>query len=53
MIKRPIILKSEVKSALSKMKNNKAAGLNEIVVKMLTALHDLGINNVTKETRSK
>ena len=39
----PKILKSEVKSAISRMKNNKAAGPDEIVAEMVAALDDFGI----------
>lgn len=40
----PLILKSELRSAIAKMKRNKAAGPGKIVIEMLTVLKNLGIN---------
>ncbi len=44
----PQILKEEVKLALSKMKKNKAAGPDDIVVEMLTSLEEFGIEKLTE-----
>lgn len=44
-IKKPVILKSEVRQALTKKKRNKE---DKIVREMLTALDDLGDDKVTK-----
>ena len=43
----PTILKSEVKAAISKIKRNKAKGPDGIVIEMIQALDDLGIESVT------
>ena len=44
----PKILISEVRTAMSKMKNNKAAGPDEIVAEMVSALDDFGIQKLTE-----
>ncbi|MCH9665805.1 MAG: hypothetical protein K0U41_08180 [Gammaproteobacteria bacterium] len=44
----PNILKSEVRAALAKMKRNKAAGPDEIVTEMITALEEFGIEKLTE-----
>ena len=44
----PEILKSGVRAAMAKMKRNKSAGPDEIVIELLTALEDFGIEKVTK-----
>ena len=43
----PPILKTEVESALKRMKNGKAAGEDEITAEMLKALHEFGIEKLT------
>lgn len=48
-MERPIILESEVKSTLTKMKRKKAAGSNENVIEILTVLDNLVIDTVTEE----
>lgn len=48
-MERLIVLKSEVRLALTKMNRNKSAGPNEIVKKMLlSALDDDSINKITE-----
>ena len=44
----PKILISEVRIAMSKMKNNKAAGPDEIVAEMVSALDDFGLQKLTE-----
>ena len=44
----PPILKVELENALRKMKNGKAAGVDEITAEMLKPLGDFGINKLTK-----
>ena len=44
----PSILKEEVESALKKMKNNKAAGPDEIRVELIKSLEEFGINKLTE-----
>ena len=44
----PEILRSEVRAAMAKMKRNKTAGSDEIVIEMVTALEDFGIEKVTE-----
>ena len=43
----PKILKEEVRAALEKMKKNKAAGPDAIVIEMLTSLTEFGIEKLT------
>ena len=43
----PKILKEEVRAALEKMTKNKTAGPDEIVIEMLTALEEFGIEKLT------
>ncbi len=43
----PKILKSEVQATVNKMKKNKAAGPDEIVTEMITALEDFGTEKLT------
>ncbi|XP_047482487.1 uncharacterized protein LOC125034631 [Penaeus chinensis] len=43
----PWILKSEKKAAVGKVKKNKAAGPDEIVTEMVTAMEDFGIEKLT------
>ena len=44
----PEILRSEVRAAIAKMKRNKTAGPDKIVIEMVTALEDFGIEKVTE-----
>lgn len=44
----PLILKSELSSAIANMKKNKAAGPGKIVIEMLTVLNNLGINKFSE-----
>ncbi|XP_047494947.1 uncharacterized protein LOC125043038 [Penaeus chinensis] len=44
----PQILKSEVRAAVGKMRKNKAAGPDEIVTEMVTAMEDFGIEKLTE-----
>ena len=44
----PKILISEVRTAMSKMKNNKATGPDEIVAEMVSALDDFGLQKLTE-----
>ena len=44
----PEILRSEVRAAMAKMKRNKAAGPDEIVIELVIALEDFGIEKVTE-----
>ena len=46
-IEGPKILKSEVRTAIAKMRKNKAAEPDEIVVEMVTALDEFGIDQLT------
>lgn len=43
-----IILISEVMSALAKMKRNKVAETNKIVIRMLTGFEDFGTDEITE-----
>ena len=47
-IEGPEILKSEVRAALQKMKRKKAAGPDEVIMEMIDALEDFGIEKLTK-----
>lgn len=42
------ILKSEVKSQLTKINTNKATGTGQIVIEMLSAINDIGIDKFTE-----
>ena len=44
----PEILRSEMRAAMTKMKRNKTAGPDEIVIEVVTALEDIGIEKVTE-----
>ena len=44
----PEILSSEVRAALQKMKRNKAAGPDEVVIEMIVALEDFGVEKLTE-----
>lgn len=44
----PVILKSEVRSAVTKMKRNKTAGPDEVVIERLKVLDAFGIIRVTE-----
>ena len=46
----PPITKAEVRNAIAKIKHGKAAGPHEIVVEMIAALDDFGMNKVTEVT---
>lgn len=43
-----VVLKSEIRSALTKVNRSKAKGPGEIVIGMLSALDDFGINKISK-----
>ena len=43
----PKILQTEIRAAVNKMKKNKAAGPDKIVVEMIEALEDFGIQRLT------
>lgn len=49
----PVVLKSEVKLALAMMNRNKSAGPNSIVIEILSALDNLGIDKITEIINKK
>lgn len=43
-----VILRSEIRSALTWMKSNKAAGPDKTIIKILTALNEFRIDKIIK-----
>ena len=49
----PNILKSEVRTAIRMMRRNKAAGPDGVVIEMIDALEDYGVEKLTQRSSTR